>query len=806
LCSKDSVAITIPTSSSQFIYSLFDSVNFFTQTKISADYVGNGGVLVLKAPVQDKDSFYVKVQALNSLSLTQSPICFNTFTATTKINVNRFKQGPFLVQGTPYTGTYNAGTLANPDAAKVQDTLVYEFPAPSGLGNASYGTRWIVNNLSVKTAAGTNISNAPVLTPPSGTINAKYTIRPDFTDADSLFIITANVRLLPTGCDSTFVRYLRVSAPAVASYLNGSKDSICSGVPITFTSMSFPTASIVSYNWDFGDNTTASGAVTTKTFSTPGQYNVKLTVITVASLASSFQKTITILPKPAAKFTNGFACSLDSILFTNQSTGTSLTYNWNFAGEGTSTLTNPNFRFAQSGTFNKQVSLVAINNFGCTDTSRSSVQIFSKPIASFTVSNHCLGIKAPIINQSTLDTGTFGSAWYVGSQNVGLSNVPSLTIADSGTYQLKLVVTSNFGCRDSILKTVVVYDKARTKFAVTSASQCFNKNIVLLDSTRYSGGLANVNYAWDFGDNTSSLAKNPVKAFTAVGDYIIKLVTTETVNGCKDSFTKAVSIRDNPVALFTSTGNTCVGRAVNFTNLTIQVPSDTPTAYLWDFGSGSTSTAKNPSFTFATAGKRFITLTATTSSGCSSTRTDSLFLTPSPTVSFTKDTFPGAVWTLWFKASSNIFANYNWDFGNGRILNTTNDSVTNTYNIKGKYAVKLTVSDINGCTGTFTDTAQSFTSVGVSEASTHVSGLSVYPNPFSQTLNIDFQTNASGSVTVRLFDMLGRSMNESNKGTMLAGKHSVSLDAESMNLKSGIYTLQIQIGDRVITRQVSYQK
>jgi hypothetical protein len=27
-----------------------------------------------------------------------------------------------------------------------------------------------------------------------------------------------------------------------------------------------------------------------------------------------------------------------------------------------------------------------------------------------------------------------------------------------------------------------------------------------------------------------------------------------------------------------------------------------------------------------------------------------------------------------------------------------------------------------------------------------------------------------------------------------------------MNLKSGIYTLQIQIGDRVITRQVSYQK
>lgn len=57
---------------------------------------------------------------------------------------------------------------------------------------------------------------------------------------------------------------------------------------------SSPSGSIVSYAWDFGDGTTATGAQASKSYTTPGTYNVKLRVMDERGFSSETSKPVSI--------------------------------------------------------------------------------------------------------------------------------------------------------------------------------------------------------------------------------------------------------------------------------------------------------------------------------------------------------------------------------------------------------------------------------------------------------------------------------------------------------------------------------
>jgi PKD repeat protein len=67
-----------------------------------------------------------------------------------------------------------------------------------------------------------------------------------------------------------------------------------------------------------------------------------------------------------------------------------------------------------------------------------------------------------------------------------------------------------------------------------------------------------------------------------------------------------------PVSNFTaSTTTICSGESIAFTDFSTNVP----TAWAWDFGNGQTSTAQNPTQTFATPGTYTVALTVTNTAG-----------------------------------------------------------------------------------------------------------------------------------------------------------------------------------------------
>jgi large repetitive protein len=57
-------------------------------------------------------------------------------------------------------------------------------------------------------------------------------------------------------------------------------------------------------------------------------------------------------------------------------------------------------------------------------------------------------------------------------------------------------------------------------------------------------------FAWDFGDGNASQTENASHAYSNTGFYDIQLIVT-TAEGCIDSLTQEIEVRELPTAQFT---------------------------------------------------------------------------------------------------------------------------------------------------------------------------------------------------------------------------------------------------------------
>ncbi len=137
----------------------------------------------------------------------------------------------------------------------------------------------------------------------------------------------------------------------------------------------------------------------------------------------------------------------------------------------------------------------------------------------------------------------------------------------------------------------------------------------------------------------------------------------------------------------------CAPMAVQFTDLS----SGPVVSWSWDFGDGGSSTAQNPSHTYADAGTYTVSLTAT-SAACQDTKTATGYITvsASPTANFVGSPTSGnAPLTVNFTdQSTGNPTSWSWNFGDGGTSTSQNPS--HTYTTAGTYSVTLTVSSVCG--------------------------------------------------------------------------------------------------------------
>ncbi|MEO6688571.1 MAG: PKD domain-containing protein [Dokdonella sp.] len=156
-----------------------------------------------------------------------------------------------------------------------------------------------------------------------------------------------------------------------------------------------------------------------------------------------------------------------------------------------------------------------------------------------------------------------------------------------------------------------------------------------------------------------------------------------------------------PVANF---GSSTSGLTANFTDSSSD-SDGTIASRAWTFGDGGTSTATNPSHTYAANGTYSVSLTVTDNGGATNTKTASVTVSsganvpPVANFSFTTSALT-ATFTDSSTDSDGSIASRAWNFGDSSTSTTTSPS--HTYAAAGTYSVSLTVTDNGGATNTKT--------------------------------------------------------------------------------------------------------
>ena len=93
--------------------------------------------------------------------------------------------------------------------------------------------------------------------------------------------------------------------------------------------------------------------------------------------------------------------------------------------------------------------------------------------------------------------------------------------------------------------------------------------------------------------------------------------------------------------------------------------------------------------------------------------------------------------------------------------------------------------------------------VGINDI-TNNNSLTVYPNPFSDNATVKLSIGKSENVSISLFNSFGQLVQTENKGKLQAGETLINVDGT--NLASGIYMMNVTVGNKTYTQKVNIVK
>jgi Zn-dependent metalloprotease/plastocyanin len=304
-----------------------------------------------------------------------------------------------------------------------------------------------------------------------------------------------------------------------------------------------------------------------------------------------------------------------------------------------------------------------------------------------------------------------------GTPSTSTEQNPVITYNTLGTYPVKLKVQNSYG-HDSIEK--ISYIKVVNTYNMCSTTSTVSNEGILYDSGGPAGNYQNyencsfliepgcatsitltfsafnTESGFDYltvynGSNSSGTqllqangSKLPNSVTATSGKMFITFKTDRNVtySGFQANWTSVVPSSNPPVVDFTvSNDNPPLNTVVQFTDLS----ANSPNAWIWNFGDGSTSTLKNPTHTFNTSGSKIISVTASNCFG-SQNHTDTIIVQDAPVINVNPATLSAVIGscvdsissTLVIKNNGRGTLSWNWPGANISVTDDFDPGVDNS--------------------------------------------------------------------------------------------------------------------------------
>jgi gliding motility-associated-like protein len=516
-----------------------------------------------------------------------------------------------------------------------------------------------------------------------------------FTSASTNSVTLTVTSQISSQCTSSIVQSVEVYQDINASYTMsdtviclGSSHDFMNGTPTNFETLN--------HAWSFGDGSTSNVESPTYTYVSSGKFYVTLVVSNSSGCSSTYIDSVTVASKPVAAFGFVNECLGDSVAFTNTTPGfLSYDIDWQFDDGSTSLEDNPKHLYGAPGAYDVTLTATSQISSKCTNSIVQTIQVYQSVDASFTMSDTiiCFESANDFVNGTPTNFENLDYQWYFGNGASLNAESPSYTYPAIGKYKVTLVASNSDGCSSTYSDSVNVIAVPSATF--TTANECFGDTSYFVNTTP---DLSSFVISWDFGDNTTSTALDPIHPYLSAGSYHVKLLAVSPAkSACADSSVQTVEIYEAVTAGFTMLDTSvCLGVAAKFTNTSqTNVITALSLTHYWDFGDGNSSSLSSPSYTYSADGTYHVTVTTTTADGCFSIASDSIEIVEVPTPVFTasNECFGD---TVSFKNTSLGLSPYtiSWDFRDNNL--STDVSPTHLYSNHGVYNVKLTVtSQIN---------------------------------------------------------------------------------------------------------------
>ncbi|MEA3496147.1 MAG: PKD domain-containing protein, partial [Bacteroidota bacterium] len=241
-------------------------------------------------------------------------------------------------------------------------------------------------------------------------------------------------------------------------------------------------------------------------------------------------------------------CLGDSTAFSLKDTSNIDSVYWYFGDSNYSWQFYPKHVYSDTGIY---ITNAVIFYDNTNDTFEREIRISNYAYANFGIADNSqclLGNEFYFYDSSTAIDGSMTYEWDFGDSTGSFQQNPVKSFLVADTFNVKLTVTSSYGCETSKTKELYVQPMPETKININDTAQCFNENSFTFLNPSDSLNL-NVSKTWYFGDGNTSNADTAQHIYLIADTFNVVLIE-ETNQGCRDTATREIIVFPSPVTDF----------------------------------------------------------------------------------------------------------------------------------------------------------------------------------------------------------------------------------------------------------------